>query len=187
MIIMKKILYTVSALLLLAVTDVCAQQVRTEGNYVVIDCTTMPAKARRMAAYTGAAAQAHNERDTWNRVAYNRFAVSKTDVKADGTAGTATAINWATATAACSAYAGPAGGEVGQWRLPTQRELMLCWTMKKALEAQSGFTAWNTEFYWSSTENSDGTTFVWYVYFINGEMGSKSQTDRYHVRCVREF
>lgn len=184
---MKKILYTVSAILLLAVTDVCAQQVRTEGYYVVIDCTTMPAKARRTAAYTGAAAQAHNERDTWNRVAYNRFAVSKTDVNADGTAGTATVINLATATAACSAYAGPAGGEAGQWRLPTQRELMLCWTMKKALEAQSGFTAWNTEFYWSSTESSSVTTFAWYVYFINGDMGSKPKTNSYHVRCVREF
>lgn len=182
-----KIKIGISTIVLFVITlstlDVCAQQVRTEGNYVVIDCATMPAKARRMAVHTDAA-PTHNEQDVWNRVAYQKFAVSKTNI--GSAAGTAT-MNFATAASACTAYAGPNGGEAGQWRLPSQRELQLTWTMKTKLEAQSGFTAFTSGVYWSSTESSGDTSRAWLVNFSRGNMGSLTKVGNAYVRCVRDM
>lgn len=178
-----KIKIGISTIVLFVITlstlDVCAQQVHTEGNYVVIDCTTMPAKARRTAVHTGAA-PTHNEHDAWNRVAYQKFAVSKTYIGGK-------AMNFATAASVCAAYAGPGGGEQGQWRLPSQRELQLMWTMKTKLEVQSGFTAFYTTNHWSSTENSNNTSFAWNVGFLLGGTDNFLKTNSICVRCVREF
>jgi hypothetical protein len=76
------------------------------------------------------------------------------------------------------------------WRLPTQRELILIWIFKEALEdifsnlnpIGSVFSSAN---YWSATESNASSS--WYVTVGSGFTYYNSKTtDTYRVRCVRE-
>ena len=97
------------------------------------------------------------------------------------------------------------------WRLPTQRELMLIWAMggnsnvssgyanntgvgknpapaisSSYLNQQSGFTAFAADYYWSATQNSSSSTNAWYVNFSSGHTYYYNKTSSYSVRCVRD-
>lgn len=141
-----------------------------------------------------------------------KFAVSPKDISISGTE-TGGAMNWmqasgwrndgtttsdgvygnlnasgvvATTATGCKAYAGPVGGEAGQWRLPTQRELMLIWVLHAKLRLLSGFNSFTSYDYWSATESSAFNS--WYVYFTNGytyNVTTKTYSSR--VRCVRDL
>lgn len=96
------------------------------------------------------------------------------------------------------------------WRLPSQRELMMIWLLGGSsnvtggdkndtgvgsaskpvntpyIYQQSGFTAFSADLYWSATELSTGSSNAWYVSFSNGTTSSGSKTYSRYVRCVRD-
>ena len=96
------------------------------------------------------------------------------------------------------------------WRLPTQRELMLIWNLGGSsnvtggdrndtgvgsgsvpvytpyLYQQGGFTAFAADWYWSATQDSSNSTYAWNVNFNNGRTSSGLKTNSYYVRCVRD-
>lgn len=96
----------------------------------------------------------------------------------------------------CAAYAGPNGGEQGQWRLPTQREMLMMFTViDQAVELIRG---WSTEEYsivsgdyWTATElNPGGGTSAWkawYVSNITGFTTHDAKTKGYLTRCVKDI
>jgi hypothetical protein len=94
--------------------------------------------------------------------------------------------NWATAFKACI----KSTHDSGNWRLPTQRELMLIWIFKPALEdifsdEDINGSAFDTSYYWSATEYPGGAN-SWSVNFSNGAMYNNPKENLYRVRCVRE-
>jgi hypothetical protein len=80
----------------------------------------------------------------------------------------------------------------GGWRLPTQRELLLMWIFREALNtALTRLTPSGTGAvllsanYRSATENT--ASYAWFVHFGSGNTNFDSKTtDTYRVRCVRE-
>ena len=96
------------------------------------------------------------------------------------------------------------------WRLPSQRELMMIWLLGGSsnvtsgdkndtgvgsaskpvntpyLYQQSGFAAFSAGNYWSDTEYSSNSSLAWYVLFSNGYTNASSKTNSYYVRCVRD-
>ena len=89
--------------------------------------------------------------------------------------------DWVTAYNGCKGAT--INGTTG-WRLPTQRELMLIWVFKAAIEDLGGST-FGVSNYWSATEYN--TTYSWGVNFSLGttDLGTKD-TNR-AVRCTREL
>ena len=96
------------------------------------------------------------------------------------------------------------------WRLPTQRELILIWALggnsnvtagdkndtgvgsaskpvnTPYIYEQSGFTAFSADGCWSATESSTGSSYAWYVIFSNGSTYYHNKTYSSYVRCVRD-
>lgn len=68
----------------------------------------------------------------------------------------------------------------GNWRLPTQKELMMSYIDGSWAQLTN---AANT--YWSSTTTSYATQSSWYTYQYNGYTGYSTKTYNYSVRCVR--
>lgn len=149
-----------------------------------------------------------------------RFLVGHCNIEDDGTPDTSTgtsywAIQWftaagyaqaagkdlkpstetASAATGCAKYRGPSGTDAeGTWRLPTQRELMLIWTLLPRIEAL-GLSAWTPfrsgsyAYYWSATEQSASAAY--YVDFENGTCGAAQKDMGYYsmyvARCVRDI
>lgn len=148
-----------------------------------------------------------------------RFLVGHCQIKDDGTPDTSSgtsfwAIQWHTAAGlepaadhnlddsastlsaatGCAAYRGHSGSDPkGSWRLPTQRELMLIWTLLSKIEVL-GLSVWTPfrtgfyAYYWCATEQDVNAAY--YVDFQNGRTGS-SQKDlggygMYVALCVRD-
>lgn len=97
------------------------------------------------------------------------------------------------------------------WRLPSQRELMMIWLLGGSsnvtsgdkndtgvgsaskpvntpyLYQQSGFTAFSAGCYWSASEYSSRSGYAWYLYFSDGYSTSNTKTTASaYVRCVRD-
>ncbi len=73
-----------------------------------------------------------------------------------------------------------------QWFLPSAKELNQMNINKSALEGVSGFTAFSSNFYWSSTE--DTNYYAWCQNFGNGgQSSSRVKDSTYYVRAVRAF
>lgn len=96
------------------------------------------------------------------------------------------------------------------WRLPSQRELMMIWLLGGCSDVtsgdkndtgvgsasvpvntpyiyqQSGFTAFSAGNAWSAPEATSNSSYAWFVSFSNGLTGSVAKTYRYFVRCVRD-
>lgn len=98
------------------------------------------------------------------------------------------------------------------WRLPSQRELMMIWLLGGSsnvtsgdkndtgvgsaskpvntpyLYQQSGFTAFSAGNYcWSATESSSNSSYAWSVTFSAGYSGNnRRKTNSCYVRCVRD-
>ena len=96
------------------------------------------------------------------------------------------------------------------WRLPSQRELMMIWLLggnsnvtsgdknntgvssaskpvnTPYIYQQSGFTAFSADIAWSAAEFSSNSRSAWTVSFSNGNTGYSGKTYSYSVRCVRD-
>ena len=132
--------------------------------------------SRKTASPTGA------ENSTDNRMS-RKIRVQK----AQGQSGT---VNWETAKSYCENLDTEGYSD---WRLPTQRELILIWVMggnsnvtsgdrndtgvgsnpapaisSSYLYQQSGFTAFAADAYWSATQTSQNCSFAWRVLFGDG-------------------
>jgi len=146
-----------------------------------------------------------------NQKVSKKFAVSPTDVGLNGSAGSqlmnfAQASGWenttgnvdnnrnASATVAspatgCKAYAGPSGGEVGKWRLPTQREMQIMYILKSSYAGVAGFTQFTNGSYVTSTEGGFASYVAkcWVIEWSFGSIFNGEKTGTYYVRCVRDI
>ncbi len=99
----------------------------------------------------------------------------------------------------CAAYTGPNQNDTpGTWRLPTQREAQMMFTiMEQALTMQGANDVTNlitTSDFWTSTELQ--TSSHWRVWYIDYKVGSAINTDKIdawgntdtkQTRCVRDI
>lgn len=180
---MKNIILTVFIIGLLAPTGLYAQKVYKEGNRVILDLTVkagMPVGAITSAAkvWTGSPSNTagpmdnNTESGTINETVYHKLEIAQSDYS--------TGTDWVTAFNGCKGWTH--NGSTG-WRLPTQRELMLMYIFKPALDNLIG-TAIASSRFWSSTESTDANS--WYVIFTNGLTNNIDKGSSYRVRCVRE-
>lgn len=119
---------------------------------------------------------AHNEQDAANAVSA-RFEVASADLSS--LMGADNLIN------TCGAYT-QTGTSAGDWRPPTQRELMLIWVMqKKGLLSGLSF---NNAPYWSNTLSFNAGTQKWCIIeFDDGIMDLENISKACYVRCIRDF
>ena len=89
--------------------------------------------------------------------------------------------NWSTANSNCNNSTKEGKSD---WRLPTKDELLTMYNNKAALQGVSGFTAFVSSYYWSSTVNSSGGH--WVVGFSSGGTYYSDDTSSRYVRCVRD-
>jgi len=68
----------------------------------------------------------------------------------------------------------------GNWRLPTQKELMMSYIDGSWAKLTNA-----ANYYWSSTTNSTTTQNSWYTSQYHGGTGNYTKTNNYSVRCVR--
>ena len=166
---MKKIIFVVLIAGFIAPAGLMAQKVSVVGGKVILDLTGMPAGSRDYAS-KGLSPSS----DAANEKMYQKLEVATSD--------TGSIMPWASANTAC-----PAG-----WRLPTQRELMLMYIMKSAIEALT--TSLGATGYWSAT---GGPGSPWCVIFNDPNtsaipiIGTTYKPEMlmnpsYGVRCVRE-
>lgn len=84
------------------------------------------------------------------------------------------------------------------WRLPTINELLSITDDTKynpAINKAFKNVAYETNdkdkknyrWYWSSTESADGSSDAWFVDFKNGSVGWGVVSNRFFVRCVRQY
>ena len=71
------------------------------------------------------------------------------------------------------------------WFLPSTNELNQMYINKTTLEGVSGFTAFSSNVFWSSTENAND--FAWRHYFDDGYQGTYNKSITSFVRAVRAF
>lgn len=169
-----KSLLSAIAVVVLSTSVGYAQRVEATlvDGHPVINCEKMPASAYTTISKGDTEAQLKAEEA--NKTVYKRFAVYKSDNSTTDPAPT-----WSEAFTICS-------GLGGGWRLPTQRELMLIWVLKKELGYCEGFTALSHIYnYWSSTEISKGQG--WFVHLGNGDTGTINKTGNAMVRCIKEL
>ena len=121
-----------------------------------------------------------------NATVYQKLEVAPMSMGSNTTPTLSTAsatMNWTTAFTRCKNlnYNGGTG-----WRLPTQRELQLLYIFNTAFDSFFGTSGFNSNTYWSATENSE--TNVRIVNFGNGGQTSVSlKTNSNYARCVREL
>jgi hypothetical protein len=72
-----------------------------------------------------------------------------------------------------------------EWFLPSVNELNEMFINKTTLEAVVGFSAFSSNYYWSSTEY--GFNYAWDQKFANGLQGSIGKNSSNRVRAVRAF
>jgi hypothetical protein len=173
-----------------------AQKVYKSGSQVILDLTTvagMPADAVTTVSKTEiykdftpsetALGTDNNHNGSINEKVFQKLEVAKHDLTGSGTTGSAGGrFTWVKAFNYCRAIAG------GEWRLPTQREQMLMYIFRPALddillEVSGGALLSST--YWTSTEvSTDG---AWTVSFMGGRTPSTTGKDNsLYARCVRE-
>ena len=130
-----------------------------------------------------------------NQKVSRKFAVAKSDAMAVTT--WAPASGWAidansemtgntgTDNTGCAVYQGKDNADPkGSWRLPTQRELLVIYSLKGQLAKTAGFTAFSSSYYWNAAEATDSS---WHVHFTNGVTGYNAKSQRCAVRCVRDL
>lgn len=120
--------------------------------------------------WTASTMPSHTVKDAANAVPA-RFEVAAADLPEQ--------MTWADALTGCAGYT-QAGTSAGDWRVPTQRELMLIWVMLPS----TGFTFETSLWYWSSTMNSQ---YAWVQSFLAGTTDGYKRVLPAYVRCVRDF
>lgn len=183
-------------LLVLFSVDLSAQTATTVSGYPVIDLSALnplgavlssaEASTRRTqmnqqtpsnTTFLGVGESVSGHNGTWNAKMSIKFQV----MRANHTVGT---TDWTTAYNQCKSYNGEGGG-AGQWRLPTQRELMMIWILHPQLIGKGSFTAFDANYYWSASEYT--ATYAWGVSFSSGYVTNYGKTTSRFVRCVRDL
>ncbi|WP_455640000.1 Lcl domain-containing protein [Parabacteroides sp.] len=118
----------------------------------------------------------------WNAKMSSKYQVMKEDYNSGEK------MIWVEAWNKCKAYSGSSDGgssQTGQWRLPTQRELLMIWTLQPQLIGKGGFSPMSNS-YWTSTESATNSAFT--VRFDHGSANSAaSKTSAPKLRCVRDL
>lgn len=85
-------------------------------------------------------------------------------------------------------------GGFDNWYLPSRDELMMLWRnlgpcRKNAPELfrEDAMEAFDTEWYWSSTEYAHYSDYAWMVYFLNGSQNYLNKYNYCGVRAVRRL
>ena len=119
-----------------------------------------------------------------NAVVYHVLEIAPGDLNGGAIAATGAPISWLNAYNGCKSLTHNGNSD---WRLPTERELILMWIFKPAIEDLNGvlFASGENQ-YLSATEQSGSS--VWSVRFSDGDVayGSKSSPTSRYARCVRE-
>lgn len=199
---MRHILIMIILAGLMIPVDTIAQKVYKSGDKFILDLTVkagMPKGSQTgvsktvvydKATPTESTVIAANKNDEEiNATVYQKLEIAPQDVNSDGSmSASALAMRWTDAFAACKRMS----YNEGDWRLPTQREMMLIWTFRPALN-KLGITAlvdnvdsggYQNSDYWTGTEGSVGTASM-LIYYI-GDMPNASKSRCCRVRCVRE-
>ena len=215
---MKKIFVLLLAGFIAAPAGLYSQEVYKKakagalGGYIVVldmtEAAGMPADAvTSTKKYTDGSVASNS---TWiggsytlgaamNAQVYEKLEIAPGDLNSDTTFGNGTIMNWANAYNRCKSSVHDNGG----WRLPTQRELMMMWIFKPALNdifVEVGGTMFSTtitdypndatsDLYWSATEITRHVrnTYAWQQGFDTGLMSDNFKTYFNRVRCVREL
>jgi len=193
---MKRILFILLIVGLMIPTRLMSQKVYEENNKVIFDLTEYagmpPGAITAIKKYTGNYTSNNNLflvdkafADSENGKVFQKLEIAPHDMNG-GILGTGSTMQWNAAFNNCKGLLYDSGG----WRLPTQRELMLMYIFKPALEdilAEVSGSAFSINYYWSATEeNSD---FAFSVNFNAGTMSNINRsvkTSNNIVRCVRE-
>lgn len=144
------------------------------------------------------ASKTGNEVSTDNRMS-RKFRVQKAQSQSS-------TVTWSNAVSYCDNLTEEGYSD---WRLPSQRELMMIWLLGGSssvtsgdkndtgvgsaskpvntpyIYQQSGFSAFAADGYWSATEYSRSST-AWTVVFSNGRTYYYSESGSGYVRCVRD-
>lgn len=120
--------------------------------------------------WTASTMPSHTMKDAANAVPA-RFEVAAADLPEQ--------MAWADALTGCAGYT-QAGTSAGDWRVPTQRELMLIWVMLPS----TGLSFNSDSYYWSSTIESQ---YAWVLSFLAGTTDQYKKILPAYVRCVRDF
>ena len=203
---MRQKLFTILlAGLIIVPAGLSAQEVYKEANAsalggyrVILDLTVkagMPAGAvTSTKKYTGTSTASNSDwlinapdnsvNGSINARVYEKLEIAPGDLNNNATFGASTAMDWANAYNRCKNSTCDGGG----WRLPTQRELMMMWVFRPALNSvfsEIGGFAFYSDSYWSAAEVYARS--AWFVNFSNGYTYNHSKTLTYRVRCVREL
>lgn len=143
----------------------------------------------------------NSQNSTINNALPPRFEVAKTDAQLNGSSGGYTmtwaqASGWTTASdnsgsagvvaspaTGCNAYT-ETSGDLGTWRVPTQREMYIIFFMRKELGADS-FTGLGAANYWTSSQIA--SNLGWYGVRGNSTLGFGGKTTIMNVRCIRDL
>lgn len=158
----------------------------TSSNENIIQVSGASELSMRSTSMTGEYSAGHNERSDDNRL-YAAFEIATKDLSITYnyyTQSTFTSNDIKDNTSLCAAhYTQDNGADLGQWRVPNQRELMLM--------AEWGYLSdevtYNNKKYASSTFFTKSTDLSKYEPFVYiGTFTLDAGTKYYHIRCVRD-
>lgn len=170
---MKKII--LMTLLCVLTIGSYAQRVYKEGNSFIIECKGMPATSYTKLAKPSTLTATVNGITGINSAAANQTVAYKFEVQIRNQNDASTRDD---AIQSCS-WRGPG------WRLPTQRELQLIWTMREALEKLDNFAPFDKKDYWSATDCFSGYGIA--VFFNTGYTSMRNSSYTSPMRCIREI
>ena len=198
---MKKILFIILIAILMIPTGVMAQMVYVNSGKVIMDVrggegVGLPAavvtstKKYQGAAYDNPSVTSTLPSNliagtnTTNVSVYELLEIAPRDMSSTGSLVAAGSVgddmNWVDAYTRCRNLTYNGTG----WRLPTQRELMLLFIFKPAVDFLSG-TAFAAATYWHGNEINAGFNLP--INFTNGFTPSSAKTVSHKARCVREL
>lgn len=151
-------------------------QQRLDGT-VVIDCASLPGTVYTTQSKNGVQQSNIGAIQLTNDKLYKRFEVSRTQPSSNSY---------------YELYAGNGLCNKSQgWRLPTQREMLLIWSVKNKLEALSGFDAFKTtdtdNRYWTMTRDLNNRYLVDFKTGISEIRPFEGLSAPHFYRCVREL
>jgi hypothetical protein len=73
------------------------------------------------------------------------------------------------------------------WFLPSKDELALVYNNKSTLESVSGFNAFGSNNYWTSTQVVDNVNDAYLTFFFNGNQPTNNKNGTHKVRAIRSY
>lgn len=177
---------------LITPASLMAQKVYKSGNKIILESTeetgmavgtttnisktaiydVFEAKENILGQISGAN---NNQNHPINATVYNKLEIANVE--------SVVILNWVNAMNYCKNLTEAGNSD---WRLPTQRELMLIWIFKPAIEGLGGLAFENRDYH-CATESSGINS--WRVHFGTGihDYSWKSSSTMAKARCVREI